>query len=317
MGWVIGVLLAAAAVVLLVGFLMFQLALNPRVNKRRVFSAPHNVNYDVEKMRTRGQQAKAWWERIPHERAEITSRDGLTLRVHAARHPGNGRDWVILCHGYTGKGLDMLPQGQGYYAAGYSMLLPDLRAHGDSEGRHIGMGWKDRLDVLQWIDHVLSLQADARIVLHGISMGGATVMMAAGEELPGNVRAVVADCGFSDMWTLFSYQLKGIFKLPPFPLMHAADLFARLLIGFSMREGSAIAQLKRARVPVLFIHGSKDTFVPFAMLEEVYNACASPKERFVVAGAGHGEAYIVAGDAYWQRILAFVDRVDSPRTPDR
>lgn len=307
--WAVLVLIGIA-VVLVAGFLLFQLALNPRVNKRRVFSAPHNVNYDVEAMKQRGQQARDWWAGVAQQRAEIQSHDGLTLRAHVARHPENGRDWAILCHGYTSKGLDMLPQAQGYYQAGYSLLLPDLRAHGESEGRHIGMGWMDRLDMVKWIDQVLAYQPDARIVLHGVSMGGATVMMTAGEDLPDNVRAVVSDCGFSDMWTLFSYQLKGIFGLPPFPLMHAADLFARLLNGFSMREGSAVAQLKKARVPVLFIHGEQDTFVPFAMLEEVYAACVSPKEKFVVPGAGHGECYIVAGDEYWQRILQFIDRVE-------
>lgn len=316
--WLVLVLALAAllAVSLLAGLLMFHFALNPRVDKGRVFSAPHNANYDREHMKKRHEDALAWWEGIPHQEVFMQSQDGLRLRAHLARHPGGGKDWAILCHGYTGKGLDMLNPARAYYAQGYSLLLPDLRGHGGSQGRFIGMGWPDRLDVLGWMQQALSMEPEARLVLHGVSMGAATVMMTAGEPLPQNTRAIIADCGYSGLWQLFSYQLKGIFGLPAFPIMHVADGLCRLYLGFGMRQASSLKQLAKAQVPVLFFHGERDTFVPFSMLEEVYAACASMKEKAAVVGAGHGECNIVAGDAYWQRIWTFIRRADASRIPE-
>ncbi len=212
----------------------------------------------------------------------------------------------MICHGYTSKGADMFGVARRYNEAGYSVLLPDLRGHGESEGHYIGMGWHDRLDVLGWIDFILAREPGARVVLHGISMGAATVMMAAGEALPENVVAGISDCGFTSVWAEFSYQLKAIFGLPPFPVMYLADLMTRLRAGYSFREASAVRQLKKARVPLLFIHGTQDRFVPFFMLDEVYAACASPKDKLAVQGAGHGGAAREAGEAYWEKVFGFI-----------
>ena len=114
--------------------------------------------------------------------------------------------------------------------------------------------------------------------------GAATVMMTAGEPLPPNVRAIVEDCGYTTAWEEFRYQLKKTYGLPPFPVLYTADALLRRRAGFSLREASAAAQVAHSRTPMLFIHGGKDAFVPFAMLDEVYAAARCPKEK--ICGAG-------------------------------
>ena len=114
--------------------------------------------------------------------------------------------------------------------------------------------------------------------------GAATVMMTAGEPLPPNVRAIVEDCGYTTAWEEFRYQLKKPMACRRFPVLYTADALLRRRAGFSLREASAAAQVAHSRTPMLFIHGGKDAFVPFAMLDEVYAAARCPKEK--ICGAG-------------------------------
>lgn len=170
------------------------------------------------------------------------------------------------------------------------------------------MGWHDRLDIVSWIGKILEKDETAEIVLYGISMGGATVMMTAGEPLPPNVKCIVEDCGYSSVEDIFTYQLKSIFNLPKFPVIYAASLVTQIRAGYSFGEASALKQLAKCQTPIFFIHGDDDKFVPYSMLDIVYNSANCEKEKFVVKGAGHGMASRVAGKEYWDRVFAFVDK---------
>ena len=144
------------------------------------------------------------------------------------------------------------------------MFLPDLRGSGDSEGDYYGMGWLDRFDIISWIrDTILEEQPDADIILHGVSMGAATVMMTTGEALPPNVRVAVEDCGYTSVWEEFTIQLKKVYGLPQFPIMHIANGMAKRRAGYSFKEASSVEEVKKSKTPTLFIHGDVDTFVPF------------------------------------------------------
>lgn len=148
----------------------------------------------------------------------------------------------------------------------------------------------------------------AEVVLFGISMGGATVMMTAGEaDLSSNVKCVIEDCGYSSVWDEFAGQLKEMFGLPTFPVLDAASLVTQLRAGYGFQEASAVEQLKKTSLPMLFIHGEEDTFVPYAMLDVVYQACASPeKELLSIPSAEHGEASSVDPERYWSTVEAFL-----------
>ena len=252
------------------------------------------------------EEAAAWFE--TGETTSLTSEDGLAL--NARYFPlDHSRRYVIVCHGYGGNGAQMYGYAKQFHNLGFSVLVPDARAHGESEGTYYGMGWLERKDLLGWANQLIAADPAAEIVLFGVSMGGATVMMTAGEELPEQIKCIVEDCGYTSVWDEFSLQLKSLFGAPDFPLMYTADLICRLRAGYGFKEASSVEQLKQAEVPVLFIHGEEDTFVPYSMLDQVYNACASPeKEKLTIPGAGHGVAASIDPDLYWSTVETFINK---------
>lgn len=232
----------------------------------------------------------------------------LKLQADVYENEDAGSKWAIVVHGYTGNAASMTRWIRNFHEQGFHVLAPDLRGHGNSEGEYIGMGWHDRLDMLKWIDEIIKKDPDAEIVLFGISMGGATVMMTAGEKLPPNVKVIVEDAGYSSVSDVFIYQLDDLFGLPEFPVMHAANTVTKLRAGYDLYEPSAVKQVAKSETPILFIHGDQDTFVPFEMLDEVYEAAPVEKEKLVIPGAGHGEAEKVDPVTYWKTIWEFVGK---------
>jgi fermentation-respiration switch protein FrsA (DUF1100 family) len=250
-----------------------------------------------------------WYAAVPRTDVSLTSFDGLRLAGVEIPAPSPSDKWVLLVHGYTSNKEAMLDRARYFHDAGYNCLLVDCRGHGKSEGKSISMGWLDRLDVADWIRNLVQKHPDARIALHGISMGGATVMMTTGEALPPNVKAIVEDCGYTSVWDIFTYQLRQLFRLPPFPVMYAANNVVELRDKYNMRTASAVNQLAKTELPVFFIHGDTDTFVPYAMLDQVYNAkTAGVKEKWTVPGAGHGMAMFMDPDLYMDKVSHFIDR---------
>lgn len=148
---------------------------------------------------------------------QLDSKDGLILSAYYLPAEKESHKTVIIAHGYMGQASDMPQYAKIYHDLGYNVLMPDARGHGRSEGDYIGFGWDERKDYLQWIDRVIKNDPASEIVLHGVSMGGATVMMTSGEKLPENVKAFIEDCGYSSVNGELSYQLKEMFNLPAFP----------------------------------------------------------------------------------------------------
>lgn len=251
-------------------------------------------------------KATAWFR--SGRQAVLTSEDGLTLKARWFPQENSHR-YAIVCHGYGADSTQMSGFAMQFYDMGCSVLVPDARAHGESEGKYYGMGWLERKDILGWAGQLIASDPDAQIVLFGVSMGGATVMMTAGEELPEQIKCIVEDCGYTSVWDEFSLQLNALFDAPEFPLMYTIDLVCRLRAGYGFQEASATEQLKHAEVPMLFIHGEKDTFVPYSMLDQLYAACASAeKEKLTVPNAGHGAAAVTDPELYWSAVAAFIDR---------
>lgn len=250
----------------------------------------------------------AWFDENSEDRW-LTSQDGLKL--HGLYLPREGsHKYAVICHGYGS-----IPQYGGRFALkfnemGYSVLAPAARAHERSEGRYAGMGWPERRDIVAWADSLVEQDPQAEIVLFGVSMGGATVMMTAGEaDLAPNVKCVIEDCGYSSVWDEFAGQLKEMFGLPTFPVLDAACLVCQARAGYGFREASAVEQLKKTSLPILFIHGEEDDFVPYAMLDVVYDACPSTdKERLSIPGAAHGEASWEDPELYWATVEAFLSK---------
>lgn len=250
----------------------------------------------------------------PHEDVYITTFD--SLKLHGVYFPAinNACDKkrVVICmHGYTSRSLqDFTGLTDYYFKRGYAMLQPDARAHGESEGEYIGFGCLDRKDLVKWIDWVFEkCGEDVEIILHGISMGGATALMASGLELPKQVKGIVSDCAFTSPKEVFTHVLKTMYHLPSFPIIPGADFVNRRLAGYGMDECNAKREVEKTRIPILFIHGEKDTFVPAGMCKELYDSCASQKKMLIVSGAAHGESYYKDTEAYEAALDEFLGSI--------
>jgi fermentation-respiration switch protein FrsA (DUF1100 family) len=289
------------------GNYFYSLALQPGGDRSEVFRADHNrIELPADMPPQDPRDEEAWYEQSLHEDVYSISGDGLRLHASRIPHPDAGKRWAILCHGYSCSMHHMIRSAMFFGDMGFNILLPDARGCGASEGDYYGMGWQDRPDIVGWINKILEWEPGAQIVLYGVSMGGATVMMVSGEKLPPNVKAIVEDCGYTSAWDEFAYQLKGIFKLPPFPIMHFSSLVTRLRAGYRLGEASAVDQVAKSTTPTLFIHGTQDTFVPFSMLQQVYDACNAPKQLCAVEGAGHAMAAAMLGAEYWVMVERFI-----------
>ena len=252
-------------------------------------------------------QRRKWMMEQPHEDVWIQSRDGLKL--HATYFKGEEGNRAVICfHGYTSRGLDDYGSLSCYYLKhGFRMLLLDERAHGDSEGTYIGFGTKDRYDGLDWTRWMIDkIGEDAQILLHGNSMGGATVCMMSGLQLPEQVKGIVSDCAFTSAKEVFTHVLHSMYHLPAFPMIQIADKLNRKNAGYGLDDCNAAREVQKSKVPFLFIHGEKDIFVPCWMCEEIYQNCASPKTKLIVKDAGHGESYFKDATAYEQALDSFI-----------
>lgn len=215
--------------------------------------------------------------------------------------------WVLLLHGYTGWKEEMYPFAYWYHKQGYHALVPDLRCQGESEGDFIGMGWTDHFDCMLWIDYILSQDEEAQIVIHGQSMGAAAALMMTGEELPGQIQAVISDCAYTDAYSMFGEKIKDWFGLPAFPLVDSACLMLRLRGGYNLKDASALEAVRKSKTPTLFIHGDSDAMISVQMSRELYEAAACEKELLIVEGAGHGQAQEKDPDTYYQTIEEFLE----------
>lgn len=289
-----------------IGNYFYNLALNPDTPKDIIFGTPEEAST------TSGQvldEDKEWLLNSQNYTDEyITSSDNLKLHSYKIQNTIPSNKWAIVVHGYTSEGINMSSYAKKYYDMGFNVLIPDLRAHGLSEGDYIGMGFDDRLDIISWINNILSKNPNAEIVLHGVSMGAATVCMTSGEDLPSKIKAIVADCGYTSVWDEFAYQLEQLFSLPEFPILNVSSVITKIRAGYTLGEASAIDQVKKSKTPILYIHGDKDDFVPYYMMEELYNATSSEKEMLTINDAEHAKASEVDPKTYWTTIYNFINK---------
>ncbi|MBQ6809281.1 MAG: alpha/beta hydrolase [Clostridia bacterium] len=232
-----------------------------------------------------------WFKDQSPQRLWTKSYDGLNLAADylPAKEP---RGTIILVHGYRSSNLrDFSCVYEVYHNWNYNILSVHDRAHGDSDGTFIGFGILDRYDVLSWVNYVVE-NIGGNIFLDGLSMGASTVLMASGFDLHENVKGIIADCGFTSPWEECGHVLKKSFKLPEFPLLPICSMGVKLAAGYGLKDYSTLEALKTNKLPVLFIHGGKDTFVPTEMGLRNYEACTSEKELVLVDDAGHGESFL-------------------------
>lgn len=227
----------------------------------------------------------------PHEWVHSISFDGLKL---AARYYNNdSKKTIILMHGYRSSAArDFSCAVKMYLDMGFNVLLCDQRSHGRSEGRLLTFGVKESRDAVMWAEFVIEKFGTQKVVLDGISMGATTVLLALGHNPPKEVKAVVADCGFTSPTEIISKVAKDSFKINAKYFLPILNLLCRILGGFSFLEADARKTVSESDLPILFVHGKADGFVPCSMSEEMYTY-AGPNSRLVtVEGAQHGLSFL-------------------------
>ncbi len=247
-------------------------------------------------------EGKQWLHDTPHEEVDITSRDGLKLHGHLFLCEGEAERTALCCHGYRSSwDLDFSMSARLLVKRGFNVLLMDQRTHGESGGKHICFGVRERYDVLDWCRFINGrFGEELPVYLMGVSMGSSTVLLAAGLDLPGNVKGIVGDCGFTSPTELFKYEMKHLFRMPWQPFLWMFKLFCHAFAGFDP-DCSAPDALRRSGLPVLIVHGGADDFVPTAMSHVNYDACTGYRDLLIVEGCGHGCAFPAATDEYLAR----------------
>lgn len=280
---------------LYIGNYLYDYTLNPK--------AVNYIGKNIEIDEHIYQDAKNWLNQNG-QNVSIVSYDGLKL--HGTLVDNQSDVYVIMVHGYRGDGASIISPIKKMNNEGYNLLIPDLRGHGESEGDYIGMGWDDRHDILQWVNFLLDINSNISIVLYGVSMGGATVMNVAGENIPHQVKAVIEDCGYTSVWDLFKAHI-DMSDLESEIALRMASFATRLRAGYAIEDDQPIEQVKKSKVPILFIHGDQDDFVPFSMLDDLYNAANCEKQKLIIQGAGHANSCSVNTKLYYQTIFDFIE----------
>ncbi len=239
---------------------------------------------------------------------QITSYDGLRLSgiwVPAQNPVGT----ILLAHGYRSSKLVDFSLAFGlYHSMGMNILLPDQRAHGKSEGKYITFGVKESRDMRSWIDFHNDNFGQFPLVLSGLSMGASTVLYLADADLPGNVRGIIADCGFTSPREILASVFHSVVHLPATPSLLVCELCARLFAGFSLTQKDSRQTLRNARLPVLLVHGVDDGFVPCEMTRQAYDACIGEKEILLVDNADHGVSFLVDRPRYTKIVNTFLEK---------
>ena len=250
----------------------------------------------------------AWLRDNNAQDVYVTAKDGLKLHGYwiPAEEP---RGTILLAHGYRSTILvDFGLAFAFYHALGMNILVPHQRAHAQSEGRYITFGVKESEDMKCWIDYHNKTYGNTQMILSGLSMGASTVLYLADQNLPENVKCIIADCGFTSPKDILDKVYRSVVYLPSGPSLWAADLFARVFAGFSLTEKDTRDVLKEAKLPVLMIHGLSDDFVPSDMTRQGYDSCFGAKEILLVEGAGHGTSFLVDKQTYITRVVAFLEK---------
>lgn len=239
----------------------------------------------------------------------LKSIDGLNMKAWYLPAEKETKRFVICVHGYQCNGPDecshMMPFY--HYDMGYNYLLPDLTAHGRSEGKYIGFGSFDSKNILRWVDYLIDrFGEDIEIILHGISMGAATVMLCNELDPPDQVKLIIEDCGYGSAYEQMCDTLKGMIGFDFKLLVRMAGVICKGVAGYSFKDADPLGHMDKAKNPILFIHGEKDDFVPFSFGQQLYDACPVDKDFLWVPDTIHAYSYYNAKDEYEAKVKSFI-----------
>lgn len=300
----------AAASYLIVGEVVYEGVLGKKYtsskNDRRIVTDELRKLYGTPETQV---DADSWFVAMNPDDTVLVNSFGKKMHSHIFMQEEYTDKWAVVVHGYTSCPRAQADQAFHFYKEGYNVLMPYLVSFGLDESSHCSMGYHDKDYVKEWTEYIVNLDANARIVVLGVSMGSATTMLLTGEsDLVPNIKCAVADCGYTSCWDEFKNEMKQTYHVPAFPFLYAANTVSKLRGNFDFKKCAPVKAVARSKTPTLFIHGEKDAFVPYWMLDKVYNACTAEKEKLSVPDAMHAESHEVHPEIYYPTVYAFVDK---------
>lgn len=305
-----------AGVLYLTAYYFFRFALEPSWHRSLMQSGlPGRVSATRQPSQDRQEEDEAsrWFEEAKRE-AIITAEDGV--RLHAwildpDRSNSPKHQYVFCCHGYSGAPADMAKYAHRFSKLGFTVITPASRCHELSGGKYIGMGTLEHRDLLRWIEAVTKQDPEARILLDGISMGASTVMLTCGApNLPSNVVAAIADCGYDTLENQFLYNAHRVYHIPEFvakPVIAIMSAISHHRAAYRFSDASCVDSLRHTSIPMLFIHGSADGIISPSSLERNFCACTSPmKQKLMIPGATHTTSSSMQPKRYWRAVTQFI-----------
>lgn len=249
------------------------------------------------------------FKKLPIEKVELKESNGMTLAGRVLVPKKSNGKLMLLCHGARSSGIgEFCFIGPRLYNDGYTLVFPDHRGCGDSDGKFMGYGTHESKDTFLWLDYAEKRFPELDIFILGVSMGAATVLMMSENAVDKKIKGIIADCPYTSAWEEFSYQMKTSFHMPEFPILYTCDLYSRIFAHYSFKDASPLNAVKNSKKPILFIHGAADDFVPVYMQKKLYDACPNEKYMLTVEGAVHARSYYTNSDLYYKKLTDFIDR---------
>lgn len=306
---IIKIAIVVGIVTALVGFFLSRnLMIRGRNGARQATKGMTATATSLKNKSAEDDKVKEWLSEVTREKVTMTADDKYIFVARKIVVNAESDKWAVILHGYNGSMADIYDIAMHYTEEGYNVLMPDLRASGESEGSFIGMGWLDRLDVINWIDVILEENPSAKVVIHGVDMGADAALMLSGEPIKSSIKAIVADGAYTNAWEVVRTEYKTRYKgKPAFPFLNMINPVMKVWAGYTLKEADAVKQVAKSNVPILLVRGSKDTYVTEEMTNELNSAIASQHELVVISSGAHEDCRYAEPDTYYNKTFDFVN----------
>ncbi len=268
--------------------------------------AKYNYTYDYEVEEGRIEITK--FNSLEKQEVYIDSQYGY--KIHGLFFPNSSsKKAIILCHGITWSLYGSVKYMDMFLKRGFAVFIYDHRNHGLSGGKDTSFGYYEKFDLKKCTDWVVNkLGKDVIVGLHGESMGAGTVLQ--NIAIDPRIKFCIDDCGYSDAEDLFRYRLEKDYNIKKVPLMSLSSKISKMRVGWSFKDVSPITTLSKLEIPILFIHGEEDDYVPTFMCKQMYSVKKGYKNIYIAPNSGHAESYWKNKDEYDKKVGEFLEAIN-------
>lgn len=247
------------------------------------------------------------WLSEKSEKIQIENSDGEVINALKVDNEHVSHSYIIICHQYGGGPETVTEYAKHFYDLGFNIILPYMRGHGESPYNNTTLGWDDGTDILEWAESISEEDEKARIALFGVSLGANAVTLAASEEMPENIRLVIADGCYTSLESLTKEYIKNETRVSSLLATKIISSYAEKKLGESLRDADTIEKLEDIECPIMFINGESDTAVPPLVSKKLYENCeVTGVEEVIIENGTHGRNLEADKETYWANIDAFI-----------